>query len=99
MKIKNLQFFSITVALLFILFSSSNIFSQWTFVGGIVGAGTYPSISVSDANTVFVFGGPNGQPRVFRSTNGGTNWHKQGSYVSGSPQYYQEIVVDRKSVV
>jgi photosystem II stability/assembly factor-like uncharacterized protein len=30
----------------------------------------------------------------FRSDNGGENWSKQGSYVSGSPQYYQEIYAD-----
>jgi photosystem II stability/assembly factor-like uncharacterized protein len=31
---------------------------------------------------------------LFRSTNGGENWSKQGSYISGSPQYYQEIFAD-----
>jgi hypothetical protein len=88
MKIKNLQFFSVTVALIFILFTSSNLFSQWTFVGGIVGAGTYPSISVSGTNTVFVFGGPNGQPRVFLSTNGGANFTTLGSTGLGSLELY-----------
>jgi len=30
----------------------------------------------------------------FRSTDGGSNWDKRDAYVSDSPQYYQEIVVD-----
>ncbi|KPK08560.1 MAG: glycosyl hydrolase [Gemmatimonas sp. SG8_28] len=30
----------------------------------------------------------------YRSENGGENWAKQGGYVSGSPQYYQEIYAD-----
>jgi len=30
----------------------------------------------------------------FRSTNRGESWEKRSGYVSGSPQYYQEIVVD-----
>ncbi|MFQ5771074.1 MAG: WD40/YVTN/BNR-like repeat-containing protein, partial [bacterium] len=32
----------------------------------------------------------------FRSTNQGESWKKQSKYVSGSPQYYQEIVCDPK---
>ena len=31
---------------------------------------------------------------VYRSANQGENWKKMGSYVSGSPQYYQEIYAD-----
>lgn len=30
----------------------------------------------------------------FRSQDGGANWEKMSSYVSGSPQYYQEIFAD-----
>lgn len=62
---------------LIFLFSSvftMNVYSQWTFVGFVTGAGTFPSISVVDANTAFIGGGPNGVPVVFRTTNGGTNW-------------------------
>lgn len=35
-----------------------------------------------------------GQGGFFRSANRGESWVKQGDYVSGSPQYYQEIVAD-----
>ncbi len=31
---------------------------------------------------------------VFRSTDGGETWEKRSDYVSSSPQYYQELVVD-----
>jgi photosystem II stability/assembly factor-like uncharacterized protein len=30
----------------------------------------------------------------FRSTDAGANWEKRSDYVSGSPQYYQEIIPD-----
>src|SRR5690606_29557838 len=53
------------------LLVSGNAYSQWTFAGAVTGAGTSPSISVIDQNTVVVFGGPNGSPQVFLSTNGG----------------------------
>ena len=33
-----------------------------------------------------------GQSGFYRSSNRGESWSRQGSYVSGSPQYYQEIV-------
>ncbi len=32
----------------------------------------------------------------YRSVDAGSNWEKRDDYVSGSPQYYQEIVVDPK---
>lgn len=31
---------------------------------------------------------------VYRSTDFGQNWHKQSSYQPGSPQYYNELIVD-----
>jgi photosystem II stability/assembly factor-like uncharacterized protein len=34
----------------------------------------------------------------FRSTDQGENWEKRSDYVSGSPQYYQEIICDPKDV-
>jgi photosystem II stability/assembly factor-like uncharacterized protein len=33
----------------------------------------------------------------FRSLDGGENWEKRSSHVSGSPQYYQEIVADPRN--
>jgi len=37
-----------------------------------------------------------GKGGVFRSTDRGETWVKRSSYVSGSPQYYNELVVDPK---
>ena len=37
-----------------------------------------------------------GKSGFFRSTNRGESWEKQSDYVSNSPQYYQEIIVDPK---
>ncbi len=34
----------------------------------------------------------------FRSLDGGENWEKRGDHVSGSPQYYQELVADPEKV-
>ncbi len=31
---------------------------------------------------------------LYRSVDAGVNWEKRSDYVSGSPQYYQELVVD-----
>jgi len=31
---------------------------------------------------------------VYRSTDFGNNWSKRSSYVSGSPQYYNELIID-----
>jgi len=35
-----------------------------------------------------------GRSGFFRSVDGGENWEKRSDYVSGSPQYYQEIIAD-----
>ena len=35
---------------------------------------------------------------VYRSTDGGGTWEKRSSYVSNSPQYYQELIPDPKNV-
>jgi len=37
-----------------------------------------------------------GKGGFYRSTNRGESWKKRSGYVSGSPQYYQEIFVDPK---
>ena len=64
------------LAFLFLVFAliNQNAFSQCTFAGFVTGAGTFPSISVAGPNLVAVFGGPNGSPQVFVSTNGGANF-------------------------
>ncbi len=46
-------------------------YGQWTFVSNQFGLGSFPSISVSDPNTVWLAGGLANSPIIARSTNGG----------------------------
>ncbi len=53
------------------------------------------AIAKGQPNTIYaIVEAAKGESGFYRSTNGGINWQKQSKYVSGSPQYYQEIVVD-----
>ena len=55
-------------------------------------------VAPSDGNIVYaIVEAADGKSGFYRSTDGGASWNKQSSYVSGSPQYYQEIVVDPKN--
>jgi photosystem II stability/assembly factor-like uncharacterized protein len=55
-------------------------------------------VAPSDANIVYaIVEAADGKSGFYRSTDKGASWTKQSSYVSGSPQYYQEIVVDPKN--
>lgn len=76
---KKTYFYSFFFITIFSFTLTSNLLSQWTFVGAVTAAGTFPSIYVLDQNTVFVAGGPNAQPKVFRSTNGGVNFTQLGT--------------------
>jgi photosystem II stability/assembly factor-like uncharacterized protein len=83
------KLFSIIV----LVFIASYSFAQWTFVGGVTGAGTNPSISVIDPNLMFIGGGPSGVPAVFKSTNGGVTFTPVG--VSGiTLEFYAIWAVD-----
>ncbi len=53
--------------------------AQWVSAGTVSNIGTFPSISVVDANTAWIAGGPNGVPVVYRTTNGGTTWTAVGT--------------------
>jgi photosystem II stability/assembly factor-like uncharacterized protein len=55
-------------------------------------------VAPSDANIVYaIVEAADGKSGFYRSNDKGASWTKQSSYVSGSPQYYQEIVVDPKN--
>jgi photosystem II stability/assembly factor-like uncharacterized protein len=54
-------------------------------------------LAVSPANPDVVYAiveAANKAGGFFRSTDRGENWEKRSDYVSGSPQYYQEIICD-----
>ena len=98
MKDKNLQVISILIGLLLVLFTSNITFSQWTHIGGVTGAGSYPSISAAGMDLVFIFGGPNGNPTVFRSTNGGVNFTSLGNTGLGGLELYCGWAVDVNTI-
>jgi hypothetical protein len=66
-----------TIAALMLI--AATVSAQWSFVGGVVGAGTFPSISVYGPNGVVIAGGPNGTAYIARSTNGGANFTLLGN--------------------
>lgn len=57
------------------------------------------AISPADPDVIYAIiealGDENG---FYRSDNGGASWSKQSGYVSGSPQYYNEIIADPHNV-
>src|SRR5258706_11146975 len=56
-------------------------------------------LAVSPANPDVVYAiveAANKASGVYRSTNAGASWEKRASYLSSSPQYYQELVADPK---
>jgi len=72
---KNLQIFTISAA--FFLLSGLMVHSyaqQWTMAGSVSNPGSSPSISVASPDVVWIADGVTGTPKVFRTTNGGTNW-------------------------
>ncbi|HEX5760883.1 MAG TPA: glycosyl hydrolase [Thermoanaerobaculia bacterium] len=53
------------------------------------------AIAPSDPGMLYaIVEAANGAGGFYRSTDGGSSWEKRSAYVSGSPQYYQEIFVD-----
>lgn len=55
-------------------------------------------VAPSDGNTLYaIVEAAKGKSGFYRSTDGGASWQKRSDYVSGSPQYYQEIVIDPKN--
>lgn len=80
---KLFKLFALAVVFVF----SANVFSQWTYCPGSVnmtGLGTNPGIYCLDGNNAIVVGGVAGAPRVFRTTNGGTNFTNVTGNISTS---------------
>lgn len=56
------------------------------------------AIAPSDSHILYaIVEAAQGKSGFYRSINGGESWQKQSDYISGSPQYYNEIVVDPKN--
>ncbi len=74
---KLIYFFIVTILVL-----STNVYSQWTFVGGITGvpSGESPSISVVSPTCAWIAtGSTTTAPLVSRTTNGGVTWTATGT--------------------
>ena len=57
------------------------------------------AISPADPDVVYaIIEAPEDTQGFYRSTDGGATWSKRSDYVSGSPQYYQELVADPHDV-
>lgn len=55
-------------------------------------------ISLANPDIIYaIIEAPEGKGGVFRSTNRGATWEKRNSWVSSSPQYYQEVFCDPKN--
>lgn len=89
---KNFQLFILAAAFIF----TANIFTQWTYCPGsiqLTGLGSFPFISVVDQNTAWVCGGTGGSPKVYRTTNGGTNFVNLTGSLTG-PEFYAVWGID-----
>lgn len=85
---------------LFLVFASKG-FSQWTYCPGSLqmsGLGPYPYVSVLDQNNVWVCGGTGGAPKVYKSTNGGTNFINVTGSLTG-PEFFAIWVVDANTAL
>lgn len=55
-------------------------------------------ISLANPDIIYaIIEAPEGKGGIFRSTNRGASWEKENSWVSSSPQYYQEVFCDPKN--
>jgi photosystem II stability/assembly factor-like uncharacterized protein len=73
---KNYIFYTFAVLIFyFSVIINADLYSQQFILAGMVqNPGTEPSISVVDADNVWIAGGVPDTPRVYRTTNGGLNW-------------------------
>lgn len=73
-KLINVKWIATLVLFITFLFPYETVKSQWAQINNLSNLGTYPSVSVVDANNYIVVGGSSGTPRIYRTTNGGTNF-------------------------
>lgn len=89
---KHFKLFVLAFAMLFAAVS----YAQWTYCPGsiqITGLGTNPGVYCFDGNTAIVVGGVTGQPRVFKTTNGGANFVNASGNLTGG-ELYAGCIID-----
>lgn len=70
-----------------LLFNFGGVYSQWIVSGSVIGPGSFPTISVPNCSTIIIAGGTTGNPKIFRSTNGGVNFTNITGNITGSEIY------------
>ncbi|KXK43084.1 MAG: Peptidase S8 and S53, subtilisin, kexin, sedolisin [Chlorobi bacterium OLB5] len=90
MEVKNyMKHFKLFV-LAFVMLFAAGTYAQWTYCPGsiqITGLGTNPGVYCLDGNNAIVVGGVTGQPRVFKTTNGGANFINASGNLTGGELY------------
>jgi photosystem II stability/assembly factor-like uncharacterized protein len=73
-NLKRTKWLSVIILLISMIFPVETTYSQWAQINTLANLGTYPSVSVVDANTYVIAGGVSPTPRIYRTTNGGANF-------------------------
>lgn len=71
---KTLKFILLFVILSLLLLNNSLQAQQWVLAGSVPEPGLIPSISVVNANIAWIAGGTTNNPKIYRTSNGGTSW-------------------------
>lgn len=87
---------SVYISILILTIFNTYTFSQWTYCSGSInmsGLGNSPVISNTDPLVAWVAGGTGGAPKVYRTTNGGTNFINATGTLTG-PEFYAIWAID-----
>jgi photosystem II stability/assembly factor-like uncharacterized protein len=80
------------------IYKSSDAGATWTRINSGLPSGDMGRIGLAvspiDPDVLYAIVDAPEEGGFYRSGDGGGNWTKQSDYVSGSPQYYQEIFAD-----
>lgn len=90
------QFKLLALAMALLLGFSAGSYSQWTYCTGSVnmtGLGTNPGVYCFDANLAIVIGGVTNAPKVYKTTNGGSNFVNITGNITG-PELYCGCITD-----
>lgn len=70
-----LNYLLLVVCISFFSFNSNVYAQNWVVAGTVLNPGLTPSISVYDANVVWIAGGAPNAPKIYQTSNGGASWN------------------------